>query len=116
MAKQKQPKPDEGIAEVKQYINKLGMQVHVFVPLDGGPKFTEGVAAVDIGEGMANVRFGFPVGISLKKAFQTFEAEKAKARDEVLKRRAQQQAASKIVTPNGMLPGGLPPGDLKIVR
>jgi len=115
MAKQQQPQPDEGIAQVKQYVNKLGMQVTVFKPIDGSPDVLEGIGAVDVEGGKANVQFPFPAGTTLKQAFRMFEQEKAKAREDVLKQIAAQR--SRIVMPGaGMPPGGLPPGDLKFAR
>lgn len=93
------------IREVKKYVDPEGREVLEFVQVFGKatePNLVKGAVMLMIGGGMNKMRleWAFPEGISVKKAFETFDAA-ATAEVEMFKKQQQEQAKANSVVGAG---------------
>lgn len=99
-AQQKKHKPDDGIAEVKTYVNLQGHMVKAFSPIDGKPKQYHGMLTVSDGRQQMQFEFPFPKGLTLREVFCQFETMAKAAIDEVKK----EQAKQRLIMPASAVP------------
>lgn len=97
------------IREVKKYVDPEGREVLEFVQVFGKatePNLVKGAVMLMIGGGMnmpprqMRLEWAFPEGISVKKAFETFDAA-ATAEVEMFKKQQQEQAKANSVVGAG---------------
>lgn len=103
------------IVKMEVYMDKQGREVRSFVQVFGKSKaepFYSGAKMVAVqmmgpgGQPMVRevpVEFPFPDGVSLKKAFETFD-ERLKEHIELMKKRQQEQAAANRIVPVAAMP------------